>query len=93
METVIRKSLKLKSCPKCGGDVCRTRDTFGVYHQCAQCGREIRIGMSGAPLDAGLTQDSGRPADTARGVPVPANPAMGVPAPANPTEHKMELVV
>ena len=36
-----RKSLKLKSCPRCGGDVCRMRDTFGVYHQCAQCGREI----------------------------------------------------
>ncbi len=37
-----RKSLKLKACPRCGGDVCRMRDTFGVYHQCAQCGREIR---------------------------------------------------
>ena len=42
MQTVARKSLKLKACPKCGGDVCRMRDTFGVYHQCAQCGREIR---------------------------------------------------
>lgn len=58
METAIRKTMKLKSCPKCGGDVCRTRDTFGVYHQCAQCGREIRIGMNGAPLDAGLAADS-----------------------------------
>lgn len=37
-----RYSLKLKACPKCGGDICRMRDTFGVYHQCAQCGREIR---------------------------------------------------
>ena len=42
MQTVARKSLKLKACPRCGGDVCRMRDTFGVYHQCAQCGREIR---------------------------------------------------
>lgn len=42
MQTVTRKSLKLKACPRCGGDVCRMRDTFGVYHQCAQCGREIR---------------------------------------------------
>ena len=42
MQTIARKSLKLKACPRCGGDVCRMRDTFGVYHQCAQCGREIR---------------------------------------------------
>ena len=42
MQTPTRKSLKLKACPRCGGDVCRMRDTFGVYHQCAQCGREIR---------------------------------------------------
>ena len=42
MQTLTRKSLKLKACPRCGGDVCRMRDTFGVYHQCAQCGREIR---------------------------------------------------
>ena len=46
MQTITRKSprysLKLKACPKCGGDICRMRDTFGVYHQCAQCGREIR---------------------------------------------------
>lgn len=48
MQTVTRKSLKLKACPHCGGDVCRMRDTFGVYHQCAQCGREIRRVASGA---------------------------------------------
>ena len=42
MQTPTRKSLKLKACPHCGGDICRMRDTFGVYHQCAQCGREIR---------------------------------------------------
>lgn len=78
METAVRKPMKLKSCPKCGGDVCRTRDTFGVYHQCAQCGREIRIGMSGAPLDAAIAV---------------AAAGAGTGIPANPTEHKMELVV
>ena len=41
-KTVTRKSLMRKACPRCGGDVCRMRDTFGVYHQCAQCGREFR---------------------------------------------------
>lgn len=81
METAIRKSLQLKSCPRCGGDICRTRDTFGVYHQCAQCGREIRIGMNGAPLDAA----------TAAATPTVAATTMGVAA--NPTEHKMELAV
>ena len=80
METAIRKSLKLKSCPRCGGDICRTRDTFGVYHQCAQCGREIRIGMNGAPLDAANAATATVAATT-----------MGVAA--NPTEHKMELAV
>ena len=40
--TKTRKSLMRKACPRCGGDVCRMRDTFGVYHQCAQCGREFR---------------------------------------------------
>ena len=44
MQTQIkaRKSLLRKACPRCGGDVCRNRDTFGVYHQCVQCGREFR---------------------------------------------------
>ena len=41
-QTITRKSLMRKACPRCGGDVCRMRDTFGVYHQCAQCGREFR---------------------------------------------------
>ena len=42
MQTKTRKSLLRKACPRCGGDICRNRDTFGVYHQCAQCGREFR---------------------------------------------------
>ncbi len=41
-QTRSRKSLLRKACPRCGGDICRMRDTFGVYHQCAQCGREFR---------------------------------------------------
>ena len=44
----LRQSLQLKACPRCGGDVCRMRDTFGVYHRCAQCGREIRATMPAA---------------------------------------------
>lgn len=91
METAIRQSLnlKLKSCPRCGGDICRTRDTFGVYHQCAQCGREIRIGMSGSPLDAG---DAGVAVNTKARANASAN-AKGMGVSGNPTEHKMELVV
>lgn len=51
MQTIARKSLKLKACPRCGGDVCRMRDTFGVYHQCAQCGREIwRVPANPTPV-------------------------------------------
>lgn len=58
MQTLTRKSLKLKACPRCGGDVCRVRDTFGVYHQCAQCGREIRrVASATAPANAVATMD------------------------------------
>ena len=31
-------SLFLKSCPKCGGDLCSTRDIHGHYISCLQCG-------------------------------------------------------
>ena len=58
MQTLTRKSLKLKACPRCGGDVCRVRDTFGVYHQCAQCGREIRrVTSSAAPATPMATME------------------------------------
>jgi uncharacterized protein (DUF983 family) len=50
MQTNIRKSVNLKACPRCGGDVCRMRDTFGVYHQCAQCGRDIRREVAHSPV-------------------------------------------
>jgi len=30
--------LRLKSCPKCHGDVRFDRDQFGWYEQCIQCG-------------------------------------------------------
>lgn len=65
MQTLTRKSLKLKACPRCGGDVCRVRDTFGVYHQCAQCGREIRRVAS-----------STAPATTVATVEMPSNPTI-----------------
>ncbi len=42
-KTSTRKSLMRKACPRCGGDICRMRDTFGFYHRCAQCGREFRL--------------------------------------------------
>ena len=59
MQTISRKTLKLKACPKCGGDICRMRDTFGVYHQCAQCGREIRrVAPSPATAMATMTVPS-----------------------------------
>lgn len=30
--------LKLKGCPKCGGDVQLDSDHYGWYEQCIQCG-------------------------------------------------------
>lgn len=31
-------TLRLKSCPKCGGDVRVDRDEYGWFEQCIQCG-------------------------------------------------------
>ena len=33
-----RKMMRLKSCPKCKGDVMIDRDHYGWYEQCIQCG-------------------------------------------------------
>ena len=63
MQTLTRKSLKLKACPRCGGDVCRMRDTFGVYHQCAQCGREIRQ-VAASPVPAATLATVDMPSNT-----------------------------
>ena len=30
--------LKLKGCPRCGGDLRADRDLYGSYEQCIQCG-------------------------------------------------------
>lgn len=30
--------LRLKSCPRCNGDVLLDRDQYGWYEQCLQCG-------------------------------------------------------
>ena len=30
--------LRLKGCPRCGGDVSENRDLYGSYEQCIQCG-------------------------------------------------------
>ena len=64
MQTMTRKSLKLKACPRCGGDVCRMRDTFGVYHQCAQCGREIRRVAPSATPNTTMTAMTATPNPT-----------------------------
>ena len=86
----LRQSLQLKACPRCGGDVCRMRDTFGVYHRCAQCGREIRATMPAAAArmpardanDAGIASVASI-ANTAAAVPAEATVAnMTVPATA-----------
>ncbi|RJQ37641.1 MAG: hypothetical protein C4555_06025 [Dehalococcoidia bacterium] len=33
-------AIRLKSCPKCGGDVRIDRDEYGWFEQCIQCGYE-----------------------------------------------------
>ncbi len=86
MTTATRKSLKLKACPRCGGDVCRMRDTFGVYHQCAQCGREIRPVVS-MPLAGDLDNHRSDNPHLDNGQ------TMGAGAAVNPTERKGKLMV
>ena len=87
----LRQSLQLKACPRCGGDVCRMRDTFGVYHRCAQCGREIRATMPAAAArmpareanDAGIASVATIVNTAAATAPAEANVAnMTVPATA-----------
>ena len=88
----LRQSLQLKACPRCGGDVCRMRDTFGVYHRCAQCGREIRATMPAATAgrmpareanDAGIASVATIANTAAATAPAEANVAnMTVPATA-----------
>ena len=81
MSTVTRKPLRLKACPRCGGDICRVRDTFGVYHQCAQCGREIRA--EAAPT---------LPAPSAT-INATTATAAAMNAASNPTTHRETLLV
>ena len=33
-----------KSCPRCRGDVVDDEDTYGKYHKCMQCSREVPPG-------------------------------------------------
>lgn len=37
--------LRLKCCPKCGGDVALDKDHYGWYEQCLQCGylRDLEV--------------------------------------------------
>ncbi len=44
--------LRLKSCPKCHGDVRVDRDQYGWYEQCIQCGfvRDLEpVALGGPP--------------------------------------------
>lgn len=43
--------LKVKSCPKCHGDLVVDRDSYGLYEQCIQCGytHDIVIDVSVKP--------------------------------------------
>jgi hypothetical protein len=38
--------LKLKSCPRCKGDILIDRDHFGWYEQCFQCGYQHDLKVS-----------------------------------------------
>ena len=35
--------LKLKSCPKCSGDLTLQHDPLGQYYECLQCGWEKEV--------------------------------------------------
>jgi len=35
--------LRLKSCPRCRGDVIIDRDSYGWYEQCLQCGHQREL--------------------------------------------------
>jgi ssDNA-binding Zn-finger/Zn-ribbon topoisomerase 1 len=38
--------LRLKSCPRCKGDILMDRDHFGWYEQCIQCGYQEDLEVS-----------------------------------------------
>ena len=48
--------LKIKSCPRCRGDMYENRDIYGAYIECLQCGHMA---------------DPGKEREPARDVPVP----------------------
>ena len=56
--------LRLKSCPKCHGDVRFDRDQFGWYEQCIQCGfvRDLEPMALSAPAggEASPWQEAGK---------------------------------
>ncbi len=43
--------LRLKSCPRCHGDVVRDKDQYGGFEQCLQCGylRDIDLSVIELP--------------------------------------------
>ena len=38
MLKLVRPRLRLKSCPRCKGDLALDLDQWGLYEQCIQCG-------------------------------------------------------
>ena len=49
--------LKLKSCPRCRGDMHANRDVYGPYDECLQCGHMVYLepdsGLLSLPLSKG----------------------------------------
>ena len=62
--------LYLKQCPRCKGDVYRTKDSFGEYLACLQCGysRDIDSG----PLASMVTAAQAKPEQITVGAGMPA---------------------
>lgn len=46
--------LRMKSCPKCKGDVVVDRDQYGWYEQCIQCGFMADLKMVAPAPDPAL---------------------------------------
>ena len=52
--------LKLKGCPRCGGDLRADRDLYGSYEQCIQCGYMKDLSNADQVLAALKIADAGR---------------------------------
>ena len=48
------KVLHLKTCPRCGGDVHSSRDVYGPYRECLQCGYMVDLERSNPLADVAV---------------------------------------